>query len=54
MIGGAYMLLLAKMQRSTDDVDILWLDEDDAFQRAIDKLRENMQPYEKQQLEESD
>ena len=23
MIGGAYMLLLAKMQRSTDDVDIL-------------------------------
>ena len=39
MIGGAYMLLLAKMQRSTDDVDILWLDEEDAFQRGIDALR---------------
>ena len=39
MIGGAYMLLLAKMQRSTDDVDILWLDEEDALQRAIDALR---------------
>ena len=43
MIGGAYMLLLAKMQRSTDDVDILWLDEDDAFQRGIDELRESVQ-----------
>ena len=38
MIGGAYMLLLAKVQRSTDDVDILWLDEEDAFQRAIEAL----------------
>jgi hypothetical protein len=52
MIGGAYMLLLAKMQRSTDDVDILWLDEDDAFQRAIDALREGVQAVaEKQRLE---
>jgi hypothetical protein len=52
MIGGAYMLLLAKMQRSTDDVDILWLDEEDAFQRAIDALREGVQAVaEKQQLE---
>ena len=52
MIGGAYMLLLAKMQRSTDDVDILWLDEDDAFQRGIDELREGVQAVaEKQQLE---
>ena len=52
MIGGAYMLLLAKMQRSTDDVDILWLDEDDAFQRAIDVLREGVQAVaEKQRLE---
>lgn len=25
MIGGAYMLLLANMQRSTDDIDIFWL-----------------------------
>ena len=52
MIGGAYMLLLAKMQRSTDDVDILWLDEDDAFQRAIDELREGVHAVaEKQRLE---
>jgi len=52
MIGGAYMLLLAKMQRSTDDIDILWLDEEDAFQRAIDELRKGVQAVaEKQQLE---
>lgn len=52
MIGGAYMLLLAKMQRSTDDVDILWLDEEDAFQRAIDILREGVQAVaEKNHLE---
>ena len=52
MIGGAYMLLLTKMQRSTDDVDILWLDEEDAFHRAIDALREGVQAVaEKQQLE---
>ena len=52
MIGGAYMLLLAKMQRSTDDVHILWLDEDNAFQRAIDALRESIQAVaEKQRLE---
>ena len=52
LIGGAYMLLLAKMQRSTDDVDILWLDEEDALQRGIDALREGVQAVaEKQQLE---
>ena len=52
MIGGAYMLLLAKMPRSTDDVDILWLDEEDALQRAIDALREGVQAVaEKQHLE---
>jgi predicted nucleotidyltransferase len=52
MIGGAYMLLLAKMQRSTDDVDILWLDEEDALQRGIGALREGVQAVaEKQQLE---
>jgi Nucleotidyltransferase of unknown function (DUF6036) len=43
LIGGAYMLLPAKMQRSTDDVDILWLDEEDALQRGIDALREGVQ-----------
>ncbi len=40
MIGGAYMLLLAKAPRSTDDVDILWLEEEDALQRAIHTLRD--------------
>jgi hypothetical protein len=30
MIGGAYMLLLAKAPRSTDDVDILWLGLEDS------------------------
>jgi hypothetical protein len=43
MIGGAYMLLLAKSPRSTDDVDILWLEEEDALQRAIDGLRDGVQ-----------
>jgi predicted nucleotidyltransferase len=38
MIGGAYMLLLAKMQRSTDDVDILWLDEEDAFNEELTRF----------------
>ena len=52
LIGGAYMLLLAKMQRSTDDVDILWLGEDDDFQRAIEELREGVQAVaEKRRLE---
>jgi hypothetical protein len=52
MIGGAYMLLLEQMQRSTDDVDILWLNEDDAFQRGIEELREGVQAVaEKQRLE---
>ena len=54
MIGGAYMLLLARVQRSTDDVDILWLDEEDAFQRAIDELRKGVQAVaEKQRLHRS-
>ncbi|SRR6266436_2704345 len=43
MIGGAYMLLLAKAPRSTDDVDILWLEEEDALQRAIYTLRDGVQ-----------
>jgi len=43
MIGGAYMLLLAKSPRSTDDVDILWLEEEGALQRAIDGLRDGVQ-----------
>ncbi len=52
MIGGAYMLLLANVQRSTDDVDIFWLEEEDALQRAIYALREGVRAVaEKQKLE---
>ena len=43
IIGGAYMLLLANAQRSTDDIDIFWLEEEDALQRAIYALREGVQ-----------
>ncbi len=42
LIGGAYMLLLAKATRSTKDIDIFWLDED-GFQRAYAPLRESVQ-----------
>lgn len=42
LIGGAYMLLLAKATRSTKDIDIFWLDED-GFQRAYTPLRESVQ-----------
>jgi hypothetical protein len=40
MIGGAYMLLLVHAPRSTDDVDIFWLEEDEnALNQAIYVLR---------------
>jgi hypothetical protein len=39
IIGGAYMLLLENAPRSTNDVDIFWLDED-AFQHMRDTLSE--------------
>src|SRR5947208_14529507 len=39
MIGGAYMLLLEKAPRSTDDVDIFWLEED-VFQQTRELLSE--------------
>jgi Nucleotidyltransferase of unknown function (DUF6036) len=42
LIGGAYMLLLAKAPRSTKDIDIFWLDEE-GFQRAYAPLRESVQ-----------
>jgi hypothetical protein len=32
LIGGAYMLLLENAPRSTEDIDIFWLEED-AFER---------------------
>jgi hypothetical protein len=42
LIGGAYMVLLAKATRSTKDIDIFWLDED-GLQRAYAPLRESVQ-----------
>jgi hypothetical protein len=39
LIGGAYMLLLAGAPRSTDDIDIFWLEED-AFQQMRATLSE--------------
>jgi hypothetical protein len=42
LIGGAYMLLLAKAPRSTKDIDIFWLDEE-GFQRAYAPLRASVQ-----------
>jgi hypothetical protein len=42
LIGGAYMLLLAKATRSTKDIDIFWLDEE-GLQRAYAPLRESVQ-----------
>lgn len=43
MIGGAYMLLLAHAPRTTDDVDIFWLEEEETLQQAIDVLRAGIQ-----------
>jgi Nucleotidyltransferase of unknown function (DUF6036) len=43
MIGGAYMMLLANAPRSTDDIDIFWLEEGEEFQRAYIALREGVQ-----------
>lgn len=34
LIGGAYMMLLANTPRTTDDVDIFWLEEGEDFQKA--------------------
>jgi len=37
LIGGAYMLLLENAPRSTEDIDIFWLEED-AFERMREVL----------------
>jgi hypothetical protein len=42
IIGGAYMLLLVNAPRSTNDIDIFWLDED-TFQQTRDVVRESVQ-----------
>jgi Nucleotidyltransferase of unknown function (DUF6036) len=42
LIGGAYMVLLAHAPRTTNDIDVFWL-EADAFQRTLNPLRESVQ-----------
>ncbi len=42
LIGGAYMLLLANAPRTTNDIDIFWLEED-ALQQTLNPLRESVQ-----------
>ena len=52
LIGGAYMLLLVNAPRSTDDVDIFWLEEDPTLEQTIDALREGIEAVaEKNKLE---
>ena len=43
LIGGAYMMLLAKAPRTTDDVDIFWIEEGEDFQKARLALRDAVQ-----------
>ena len=43
LIGGAYMMLLAKAPRTTDDIDICWLEEGEDFRTARLALREGVQ-----------
>lgn len=38
LIGGAYMLLLANSPRSTDDVDIFWLEDEQTLQHTLSVL----------------
>ncbi|HLG60689.1 MAG TPA: DUF6036 family nucleotidyltransferase [Ktedonosporobacter sp.] len=42
IIGGAYMLLLKNAVRTTNDIDIFWLEED-ALQQVLHPLRESVQ-----------
>jgi hypothetical protein len=43
MIGGAYMMLFANAPRTTDDVDIFWVEEGEEFQKARIALRDAVQ-----------
>ncbi len=43
LIGGAYMMLLANAPRTTDDIDIFWLEEGAEFQKARLALRDGVQ-----------
>jgi hypothetical protein len=42
LIGGAYMLLQAHASRTTNDIDVFWLEED-SFQQTLNPLRESVQ-----------
>src|SRR6266702_3894400 len=43
MIEGAYMMLLANAPRTTDDIDIFWLEEGEEFQKARLAMRDGVQ-----------
>src|SRR6266513_5723273 len=43
LIGGAYMMLLANAPRTTDDIDICWLEECEDFHSAQLALRDAVQ-----------
>ena len=43
LIGGAYMMLLANAPRTTDDVDIFWMEEGEDFPKARQALRDGVQ-----------
>src|SRR6266567_616801 len=43
LIGGAYMLLLANAPRTTDDIDMFWLEEGEEFQKARLAMRDGVQ-----------
>jgi len=43
LIGGAYMMLLAKAPRITDDIDIFWIEESEDFHKARLAMRDAIQ-----------
>lgn len=43
MIGEAFMMLLAHAPRTTDDIDIFWLEDTDEFQKVRLALRDGVQ-----------
>src|ERR1700730_15276765 len=43
LIGGAYVMLLANAPRTTDDIDICWLEEGEDFHTARLALRDAVQ-----------
>jgi hypothetical protein len=42
LIGGDYMMLLANAPRSTDDIDIFWLENEETLQQALRALRDGV------------